>query len=241
MFNLLFIYRYMRPAAALTDSSGILHDHILSQIEIIDPGRATLSPSPPKPPHKGKRKKKGHRKEMPIPSPPERKNAGNYSTGGPGPPSSPSSPEPAPSTSSGATLLALMHPTLVLPKKASTASVDFSFHNHLPEEALGCFHPLAFPNSGYECVLFPPYVIAATLALDYEIVNVQTKDVFCSLPARPTLITLHTSDNRMRRAEASQIMGEPAPLTLASQQRSGTDRRSGPRRDRTPHRIPVSS
>ena len=38
-------------------------------------------------------------------------------------------------------------PYPVLPKEASTASVDFSFHSHLPEGALGCFHPWAFPMS----------------------------------------------------------------------------------------------
>ena len=32
-------------------------------------------------------------------------------------------------------------------RKASTASVDFSFHNHLPEGALGCFHSWTFPIS----------------------------------------------------------------------------------------------
>ena len=50
-------------------------------------------------------------------------------------------------TSSSGTRLVLMHPALVLPRKARTASVDFSFHSHLPEGALGCFHPWAFPIS----------------------------------------------------------------------------------------------
>ena len=51
--NQLFIYRYMRPegpwqrlAAALAESSRVLLDHILSQIEMIDPSRAPLSPAP---------------------------------------------------------------------------------------------------------------------------------------------------------------------------------------------------
>ena len=49
MCNQLFIDRYMWPegpwqrlAAALADSSGVLPDHILSQIEMIDPSRAPL-------------------------------------------------------------------------------------------------------------------------------------------------------------------------------------------------------
>ena len=51
--NQLLINRYMWPegpwqrqAAALVDSSGVLPDHILSQIEMIDPSRAPLSPAP---------------------------------------------------------------------------------------------------------------------------------------------------------------------------------------------------
>ena len=111
--------------------------------KISDPSRA---PSPRMPPDKGKNESTKEKKE-PVPSSPEEKTKGNYIPGGPGPPSSPSPPEPAPSTSSVATLLALMHPTLVLPKKSNTASVDFSFYNHLPEGALGCFHPWAFPMS----------------------------------------------------------------------------------------------
>ena len=59
-----------------------------------------------------------------------------------------------PSPSSWGVLLALMHPTLVLPKKASTSSVDFSFHNQLPEEALGCFHPWAFPMSFHSLLIW---------------------------------------------------------------------------------------
>ena len=69
----------------------------------------------------------------------------NYLVGGPGPPSSPSSPDPSPATasvlvaSSGGTRLLPIHPTLVLPRNVNTAFVDFSFHNHLPDGALGCF------------------------------------------------------------------------------------------------------
>ena len=51
--NQLFIDRYMWPegpwqrlAAALAGSSGVLPDHILSQIEMINPSRAPLSPAP---------------------------------------------------------------------------------------------------------------------------------------------------------------------------------------------------
>ena len=51
--NQLFIDRYMWPegpwqrlTAALADSSGVLLDHILSQIEMIDPSRAPLFPVP---------------------------------------------------------------------------------------------------------------------------------------------------------------------------------------------------
>ena len=51
--NQLLINCYMWPegpwqrlAAALADSSGVLPDHILSQIEMIDPSRAPLSPAP---------------------------------------------------------------------------------------------------------------------------------------------------------------------------------------------------
>ena len=49
----LFINRYMWPeglwqrlAAALADNGGVLSDHVLSQIEMIDPSRAPLSPAP---------------------------------------------------------------------------------------------------------------------------------------------------------------------------------------------------
>ena len=41
----------------------------------------------------------------------------------------------------------MMHPTLVLPRNSKTAPVDFSLHSYLPEGALGCFHPCAFPMS----------------------------------------------------------------------------------------------
>ena len=51
--NQLFINRYMWPegpwqrlAAALADSSRVLPDHVLSQIEMIDPSRAPLSTAP---------------------------------------------------------------------------------------------------------------------------------------------------------------------------------------------------
>ena len=53
--NQLFINCYMWPegpwqrlAAALAGSSGVLPAHILSQIEMIDPSRVPLSPSPQK-------------------------------------------------------------------------------------------------------------------------------------------------------------------------------------------------
>ena len=54
-------------------AAGFLPDHILSQIEMIDPSRAPLSPAPKerKPPDKGKGKiDKG---KQPVPSPPEEK------------------------------------------------------------------------------------------------------------------------------------------------------------------------
>ena len=47
-----------------------------------------------------------------------------------------------------------MHSTLVLPKKASTASVGFSFHNHLPEGALGCSLPWAFLMSSHSVLIW---------------------------------------------------------------------------------------
>ena len=95
----------------------------------------------PNPPDKGKE---------PIPSSPGQgnKNVEGYDPGGPGPPSSPSSPKPVLTpASSGSLRPTLTQPTLVSLRKASTASVDFSFHNHLPEGALGCFHSWAFPIS----------------------------------------------------------------------------------------------
>ena len=98
-------------------------------------------------------KEENKRKKQPVPSSPEEKK-GDYKTGGPGPPSSPSSPQPAPPTSSRGVLLALMHPTLVHPKKASTASVDFPFHKQLPEGALECFHPWAFPMSFHSLLIW---------------------------------------------------------------------------------------
>ena len=75
--NQLFIDRYMWPeglwqrlAAALADNGGVLPDHILSQIEMIDPSRAPLSPAPKKPPDKEKGKvDKGKR---PVSSPEEK-------------------------------------------------------------------------------------------------------------------------------------------------------------------------
>ena len=53
------------------DSSGVLPDHILSQIEMIDPSRAPLSPAPKKLPGKGKGKiDKGKRPVPPqLPDP----------------------------------------------------------------------------------------------------------------------------------------------------------------------------
>ena len=125
----IFYYKPLHEACrCLEATAAFQNDHILSQIEVIDFSRAPLG------------------NKQPVPSSPEEEK-GDYIIGGPGPPSSLSSPQSAPSTSSGGVLLALMHPTLVLPKKTSTASVDFSFHNQLPEGALGCFHPWAFPMS----------------------------------------------------------------------------------------------
>ena len=133
---------WQRLAAALADSSGVLiHTLILAQTDnrqfwygtpfSCSPIRQTMEKSPsPHPQDKGI------------------KNVAGYRPGGPGPPSSPSSPEPVLTPeSSGSFRSALTQPTLVSLRKASTASVDLSFHSHLPEGALGCFHSWAFPMS----------------------------------------------------------------------------------------------
>ena len=74
-------------------------------------------------------------------------------------PSSPLSPETALAAFSGTTLLALIHPTLVLPKKSKTAPVDFSLHNHLTEGALGCLHPWAFPMSLHNFLIWGAHAL----------------------------------------------------------------------------------
>ena len=110
-------------------------------------------------PRQTARKTTKEKKKQPIPSSPEGRNKGNYQPGGPGLPSSPSSPAPAPSCqlsslSSGSFLLIPMHPTLVLLEYTETASVDFSFQSHLPEGALGCLHPCAFPMSFHNFLIW---------------------------------------------------------------------------------------
>ena len=121
---LLSINRYMRPEGPCQRQAAARRQRRLFKITISCPRskRLILAGRPttcfPWPPNQGKRKV-------------NKIDKGNYTTSGPGPLSSPSSPKSAPSTSSGGVLLALMHPTLVLPKKASTTSVEFSFNNHL--------------------------------------------------------------------------------------------------------------
>ena len=114
--NQLFIDRYMWPegpwqrlAAALAGSSGVLPAHILSQIEMIDPSRAPLSPAPKKRPPDIEKGENRQRKKPGLSLPLKRKRKESYTAGGPGPPSSPSSPEPALVASSGTTLLDLIH------------------------------------------------------------------------------------------------------------------------------------
>ena len=128
-------------------NGGFLHDHILglSQIEMIDPSRAPLSPSSHNPSGEGGGvNETKERDSLFLHS--RRKKQGNYIAGEPGPPSSPSSPEPASwYLSSGSLLLVLMHPILVSFNNSKTASVDFSFNSHLIERALGCSHPCAPP------------------------------------------------------------------------------------------------
>ena len=136
------IYIPLYAASCCLEATAVLHDQFLSQAEMTDPSGATLSPSPHRPLGKGKK--------QPILSSPEKGNKRNYTSGGPGPPSSPSSPAPASSChssslSSGSFLLVPMHPTLVLLRNTKTASADGSLHSHLPERALGCFHPCTFP------------------------------------------------------------------------------------------------
>ena len=91
--NQLFIDRYMWPegqwqrqAAALAGSSGVLPDHILSQIKMIDPSRAPLSPAPQKRPpdiEKGKNRQRKTGLSLPL----KRKRKESDTAGGPGPPS----------------------------------------------------------------------------------------------------------------------------------------------------------
>ena len=111
------------------------NDHILSQIEMINPSRALLSPSP----HTRQTKER-----TACPFIPRREKREITILAGPAHPPPLRRPSPPPA-SSGGVLLALMHFTLVPPKTASTASMGFSFHNHLPERALGCFHPVGLP------------------------------------------------------------------------------------------------
>ena len=66
---------------------------------------------------------------------------------------------PPPRPFSGSFLLVPMHPTLVPLKKTNTASVDFSFHNQLIKEALGCFRPCAFPIFFYNFLIWGSQVL----------------------------------------------------------------------------------
>ena len=114
----------------------------------VSSSRVPLSPVPQS--ARQKRERLNDKGKKPIPSSPGQgnKNVEGYDPGGPGPPSSPSPPEPVLTPASSSSLRStLKQPTLVSLRNASTASVDFSFHNHLPEGALGCFHSWAFPIS----------------------------------------------------------------------------------------------
>ena len=68
---------------------------------------------------------------------------GNHILGGPGLPSSLPSPKSTSIISSRAVLLALTHPTLVLPKNSNTALADFSLHSHPTATALSGLSPSA--------------------------------------------------------------------------------------------------
>ena len=78
-----------------------------------------------------------------------------------------------------------MHPTLVLPKKASTASVDFSTHNHLPEG------PAVLPPVGLPYVLPQPSDLGhPSLALRKEVMA----GLFLPSPASPVKVILRLAD-----------------------------------------------
>ena len=113
---------------------------LLSQTGVSGPSRAPRSPSPSSRltkekwySGKGKDERKRQRKV--------------HYEGWPGPPFWASLPSPSSGSSSGGSPTVTMQPTLVSHKNPSTASVAFSFHNHLAEGGLECFYPHVFPMS----------------------------------------------------------------------------------------------